>query len=77
MGATLGKPDQLRSGATRRCRHHWLIDVPNGARSRGICKRCQTVRNFYNAIDDVPESDQAKAPFLRTAGRGLNPVGRT
>ena len=34
------------------CRHHWLIETPSGATSRGRCKRCGARHAFVNASDD-------------------------
>jgi hypothetical protein len=34
------------------CRHHWIIESPHGAVSRGICKLCSTVREFHNTTGD-------------------------
>lgn len=34
------------------CRHHWLIDTPNGPTSRGCCKHCGATSEFQNAMDD-------------------------
>ena len=45
---------QERRRRTRQnCRHHWLIDTPNGATSRGVCKRCGAARRFPNAAEDA------------------------
>lgn len=35
------------------CRHHWVIETPNGAVSAGFCKRCGATREFKNACDDA------------------------
>lgn len=44
---------------TRRSRdHHWIIESPNGATSRGICNGCGLTRHFLNS---TPEQD----PSLR------------
>jgi len=32
------------------CAHHWVIDTANGHLSRGVCKRCQQVREFENSL---------------------------
>lgn len=37
----------------RICRHHWIIETPNGATSRGFCRRCGASRRFPNAADDI------------------------
>lgn len=35
------------------CRHHWVIETPNGAVSGGRCKRCGLVREFRNSSEDL------------------------
>ena len=38
------------------CRHHWIIEPPNGATSLGECRLCEVCKNFPNStnyfIDD-------------------------
>lgn len=36
----------------RRCLHHWIIETPQGATSRGHCKRCGMMKRFPNAAED-------------------------
>ena len=31
------------------CPHHWVIDAANGHTSRGVCHRCNEVREFENS----------------------------
>lgn len=31
-----------------RCRHHWIIETPDGPRSRGVCKYCGATKEFDN-----------------------------
>ncbi|MEX2245286.1 MAG: hypothetical protein WEC75_01250 [Dehalococcoidia bacterium] len=44
------------------CIHHWKIESPQGALSRGICKRCGEEKEFPNSAEDylwerdVPQS---------------------
>ena len=44
------------------CAHHWLIESPNGAMSRGVCKICGLEKEFPNSAEDflwerdVPQS---------------------
>jgi hypothetical protein len=44
------------------CAHHWIIDTPNGAMSRGVCKVCGLEKEFPNSAEDflwerdVPQS---------------------
>ena len=32
------------------CVHHWEIEPSNGPLSRGVCKRCKSMRDFQNSI---------------------------
>ena len=32
------------------CRHHWLIESPNGPTSRGVCKLCGERGEFRNSM---------------------------
>ena len=41
------KQAHARSGRT--CRHHWVIETPHGATSRGHCKLCGISKRFPNA----------------------------
>ena len=40
------------TGQSAMCRHHWVIDTPNGAVSTGHCKRCGVDRDFRNSSED-------------------------
>ena len=45
------------------CRHHWMIDRPNGPTSRGTCTLCGETSEFMNSIPGSGwdrESPQAK-----------------
>lgn len=45
------------------CRHHWVIDSPHGAVSRGVCKLCRAEREFPNsAQDSLWEGETAPSP---------------
>lgn len=35
------------------CRHHWVIETPNGAVSSGRCKRCGVGKEFRNSAEDA------------------------
>jgi hypothetical protein len=39
--------------SARSCRHHWIIETPHGATSRGLCKRCGVHKRFPNAPEDA------------------------
>ena len=36
------------------CAHHWVIAVPNGPSSEGVCQRCGHVRQFNNSAEYIP-----------------------
>ena len=33
-----------------KCIHHWIIDIPTGSLSLGICKKCKESKEFQNSI---------------------------
>ena len=39
------------------CVHHWIIETPSGATSRGVCKICGAERVFQNYVTDFPWED--------------------
>lgn len=45
--------EKEQKGRASSCRHHWIIETPNGATSRGYCKRCGSTRRFPNAAEDA------------------------
>lgn len=52
------------------CRHHWVIDTPNGALSDGHCKRCGVARQFRNSSEDLMwDSDSFSLNGSRYRGR--------
>lgn len=44
--------EQVRVIETQ-CRHHWVIEAPQGATSHGVCKRCGAQREFSNSVSDT------------------------
>jgi hypothetical protein len=57
-----------RRARSRSCRHHWVIESPHGATSRGVCKRCGIARRFPNAPEDNIW-DSAKSALGRWSNR--------
>lgn len=52
------------------CRHHWVIDTPNGALSSGHCKRCGEQKAFRNSSEDLMwDSDSFSLNGSRYRGR--------
>ena len=48
------------------CRHHWLIEPPNGPTSTGVCKLCGSTKEFDNQMPSraviVPQTPAQKSP---------------
>ncbi len=75
--AVSGRRVYARSAA--QCRHHWVIETPNGATSLGVCKRCGRRRRYPNAaVDAVRETGGARlGRWSRARGRtGPRQVGQ-
>lgn len=52
------------------CRHHWVIDTPNGAVSGGRCKTCGIDKEFRNSSEDLMwDSDSFSLNGSRYRGR--------
>lgn len=49
--------------ATVECRHHWIIESPRGAISRGRCKRCGMERDFRNSANDYIWDDDSGSGY--------------
>lgn len=37
------------AGKENTCHHYWVIEAPEGPTSRGVCKFCGEVKEFYNS----------------------------
>jgi hypothetical protein len=51
------------------CRHHWLIEAPQGSTSKGICKVCGEHREFRNSSDDIVWESESPAVNRSAWGR--------
>jgi hypothetical protein len=47
FGAVLEKPVEKTT-----CRHHWVIEPPDGPTSRGKCKLCGELKIFDNMLEE-------------------------
>ncbi len=47
------RPARARRSPSARvhCRHHWIIEPPNGPKSVGRCRRCGRRERFPNSSD--------------------------
>jgi hypothetical protein len=46
--------DKLTEYVHAHCTHYWVIAVPNGPISEGVCQRCGHVRQFNNSAEYTP-----------------------
>lgn len=42
-----------------KCPHYWVIDSATGPTSRGVCKRCGAVKEFFNSLDAMVANREA------------------
>lgn len=50
------------------CVHHWVIETPAGAVSRGECKRCGEMRFFPNSDDNAGLNFADQKPWCSKCG---------
>jgi len=43
-------PEELKN--QDKCCHYWVVESPDGPTSRGVCKFCGAVKEFYNHEPD-------------------------
>ncbi|PKB78847.1 MAG: hypothetical protein BZY88_16330 [SAR202 cluster bacterium Io17-Chloro-G9] len=46
--------DKLTDYVFTHCAHHWVIAVPDGPVSEGVCQRCGNQKQFQNSLPDRP-----------------------
>lgn len=61
---------QHKEQTEQTCRHHWVIETPHGATSRGVCKHCGAVKRFPNAAEDYLWEREAPGPGRWSRGAG-------
>ncbi len=63
MGGKLVR--ELEKSTTEgQCRHHWIIEYPEGPVSRGVCRRCGAEREFLNHLE-YSRWDEESLPGLQ------------
>ena len=45
--------DKVSEYVHAHCAHHWVIAVPDGPVSEGVCQRCGQVREFQNSAPEI------------------------
>ena len=56
------------------CRHHWVIESPQGATSLGRCKVCDEVREFRNSAADTLWEGDPMSSAGKMSGGANRPV---
>jgi len=51
------------------CRHHWVIDTPDGPVSTGVCRLCGEQREFKNFLEGTYWDDDTSLVLVSTGGR--------
>ena len=41
------------------CRHHWVIEAPDGPVSHGKCRLCGETQEFKNVIESTPWGEES------------------
>ena len=59
--------DKISEYIMAHCAHHWVIAVPNGPISDGVCQRCGSQREFQNSAPDI-RWPASKPPGKSTSG---------
>jgi hypothetical protein len=62
--------EQQNETILNECKHHWVIEAPNGPTSNGICKICGEHSEFRNSVQGSGwdrEGAQRRAKQARTA----------
>jgi len=49
--------------AEAQCSHYWIVEMANGAKSRGVCQYCGEGRYFLNVIPDHTVSKRSTHPL--------------
>lgn len=69
---------ERNEASSPKCRHHWKIDAPNGATSKGTCKNCGTTREFANSTSEsIWDNDHGESGFNRYRRRNTNELAIT
>ncbi len=64
------RPEANAPAQTDECRHHWIIESPQGALSVGRCKICGEEREFRNSGNDYIWDDESSSSGARYGGLG-------
>lgn len=71
------RPEAIVEVEAPTCQHHWKIDSPRGALSKGTCKRCGEEREFRNSTADYVWDDDSGSGSGYTPWRGMKSAPKT
>ena len=61
--------------ATSACRHYWIVESPNGATSKGVCRLCGAEKEFKNYGPNSWRQDDISMLFKPASLPGIEPDG--
>ena len=67
-------PEAVAEQEAPTCRHHWIIESPQGATSAGRCKICNETREFRNSTADTLWEGDPMASISKMGSGGSRPV---
>ena len=67
MVRQVSRPSPSEEAESSECKHHWLIESPQGPVSRGICQLCDATREFKNYIDAISWGEESSQPAANYA----------
>ena len=68
------RPESVETLEQPLCQHHWLIESPQGAMSKGRCKRCGEEREFRNSATDHLWEDESGSGYNSWRGKRSTPA---
>ncbi len=72
--ATQERPVAVETMEAPTCQHHWLIESPQGAMSKGRCKRCGEEKEFRNSATDHLWEDESGSGYNAWRGKRTAPA---
>ncbi|MBI2855993.1 MAG: hypothetical protein HYX93_04025 [Chloroflexi bacterium] len=68
-------PPEISLEGGNECIHYWVIDVPDGPVSKGLCRLCGETRDFRNYLESASGWDDDRS-FSQALIRERYPVSQ-
>ena len=56
------------------CRHHWIIESPDGPISHGMCRLCRATKSFKNIIESAPWREDGRLVSAKESPLAVFPM---